>query len=171
MGSEPFTLWGSKMWTKDARTLPVMTFVAIVLSFPPMAGCPLPFAARRAAQAMRPATPLSKLYATGRISKISSSASSSGGRKSRSASCIGYSPRVCRALQTGAICPRRTRLRPAPLAAPWAKGKRAASQAIASRLPPIRCRGDLLLGALASLILCVHAAQLVKAEIPLDQRQ
>ena len=29
LGSEPFTLCGSKMWTKDARTLPVMTFVAI----------------------------------------------------------------------------------------------------------------------------------------------
>lgn len=29
LGSEPFTLCGSKMWTKDARTFPVMTFVAI----------------------------------------------------------------------------------------------------------------------------------------------
>ena len=40
LGSEPFTLCGSKMWTKDARTLPVMTFVAIIGFLSALMGCP-----------------------------------------------------------------------------------------------------------------------------------
>ena len=38
LGSEPLTLLGSKMWTKDARHLPVITLVDIMVSFLPMRG-------------------------------------------------------------------------------------------------------------------------------------